>query len=141
MWLKTLCNISYCTVKSVDAEKIAISVHVSFQYSNWILPKFYFSTYWILLRVCIQYAELMWSCEPVQNVGNTRNALGPRDCDLTGTFWKSFKNFPHFEGFLYFTKYLLQNHFHKYGIKLISSANPLKFWLMLVRMEKALKKK
>lgn len=41
---------------------ICLSVLISFQYSNWILPKFYFSTYQILLRLYIQMHSLLCSC-------------------------------------------------------------------------------
>lgn len=93
-------------------EKIAVSVHVSFQYSSWILPEIYFSTYGIVSRLCIQYAQLTLELYLYRALVTAVVQQAQQTAVLHELFCKSFKNFHHFEGFSYTTKYLLQNHFY-----------------------------
>lgn len=56
--------------------------------------------------------SLPWSCSCTELLSQQWCSGPKQTAVLHEIFCKSFKNFHHFEGFSYTTKYLLQNHFY-----------------------------
>lgn len=106
IWFNTLVLTYHIALfKVYMQEKTAISVHLSFQCSSWILPKIYFFTSWIVSRLCIQYAQLTLELYLYRALVTAVVQQAQTDC-CHELFCKSFKNFHHFEGFSYTTKYI-----------------------------------
>lgn len=74
--------------------------------------KIYFSTYWIVSRLCTQYAQLTPELYLYRALVTAVVQRAQQTAVLHECLCKSLKHCHHFEGFSYTTKYLLQNHFY-----------------------------
>lgn len=79
--------------------------------------------------------SLPWSCSCTELLSQQWCSGPKQTAVLHELFCKSFRNFHHFEGFSYTTKYLLQNHFYIALNSFEVQIHIIYQSLMLVRME------